>query len=73
MDAGQIINCQNHWGAIIAALWFCHSVFEYWIGKTTKLKAASTLELVFSFVIMFGLFLLRRNKDAKSNGSNGSS
>lgn len=73
MDAGQALNCHNHWGAIIAFIWLIHSVFEYWLGKTNKTKAASTWELLFSVAIMFVLFLLRRKKNAKSSDSNGSS
>jgi len=51
----------NHWTAIVAFLWLGNSIFEYWIGKTDKTKAASTWELLFVTIVSIGLFLSRRN------------
>lgn len=36
----------NHWSAIIAFCWLLHSLFEYYLGKTDKVKSSSTIELI---------------------------
>jgi len=73
MDHGQILNCSNHWGAIVALLWFLHSIFEWWIGKTDKVKSSSTWQLLFSVILMGVTLILRRNENAKSTSNDGSS
>lgn len=62
----EISNCPTWPAAIVAVVWLIHLVFEYWIGKTEKVKSASVLELVITVMAMGAMYFLRRDK----NGSN---
>lgn len=52
--------CGNHWAAIVAAIWLVHSIFEYWIGKTSKTKASSLIELAVTAGLSLIVLLLKR-------------
>jgi len=69
MDGWPILNCSNAngYGVAIAALWFCHSLFEWWLGKTEKTKASSSWELIFSVIMMLALIILRRFKNGSKS------
>jgi len=67
MDARNLVNCGNHWGVLVAFLWLVHSIFEYWVGKTDKVKAGSTWELLFSVIMMAVILILRRFKNGKQD------
>lgn len=58
--------CPNpHLGAVVMSV--CgtvHVIFEYWLGKTKRVKANSTLELLLELV---SLIFRRRKKDVQSD------
>lgn len=66
MDARNLVNCGNHWGVLVAFLWLVHSIFEYFIGKTDKTKAASTWELIF-FIVASSIALIIKKKNGKND------
>lgn len=62
------MNCEpNHWAVIMAGIGLVHMVFEYWIGKTQKVKSSSFLELVFTGIAMVAVLILRRKNGSKSD------
>lgn len=63
MDEVLIPNCDADLKSIIIlCLWFGHSVFEYWLGKTRKVKACSTWDLVFAGFLAFFLYIQYKYK-----------
>lgn len=47
-----------------------YSLFEYWLGKTNKIKANSTVELVLTVVAAAATLFLRRKDDvSRKKGS----
>lgn len=52
----------NHWAVILSGLGLLHLVFEYWLGKTTKTKANSTIELVLIAAVTVTAFLWKVKK-----------
>jgi hypothetical protein len=52
----------NHWAVILSGLGLLHLIFEYWLGKTTKTKANSTLELVIIAAAIVVAFLWKVKK-----------
>lgn len=53
----------NHWTALVAGLWLAHSGFEFWLGKSQKVKAASTWELLLTGAVALLVLMNRRKKD----------
>lgn len=53
----------NHWTVLTLGLWLAHSIFEAWLGKTPKVKAASTWELLLTGVVAITVLLSKRKKE----------
>lgn len=66
------INCGSNWSLAIAGLWLLHSIFEAWLGKTDKTKAASTWELLFSVTLMLATIIIRRFYEYSGRNNSGS-
>lgn len=39
----------NLWTVVLAFMGAFHMLFEYWLGKTDKVDASSTIELLLNF------------------------
>ena len=46
-----------------------YAALEYWLGKTSKVRQASLIELILFGVILFGTYVL--TKVRKQNGTKG--
>lgn len=41
--------CHDH-NLVWTILSFCYAMFECWLGKTNKVEANSTLEMIFKYI-----------------------
>lgn len=58
---GNICSAQ-FWGAVTAGLMASQALLEYWLGKTDKTKAASTVELLMTLLSRMVSWVLLRRK-----------
>ncbi len=63
------MNCQDvEWWKFGLTL-LGYAVLEYWLGKTSKVRQASLIELIICGVVLFGAYVL--TKVRKTNGTKG--
>lgn len=64
--------CHPSTGALVlAGLYLADSLLEYWLGKTSKFKAASKWELIFTGAVAAAVLLLSRKEKKKEELENG--
>ncbi len=58
----------NIYTAIVAACWVLNLILERWLGRTDRVKAASTFDLIVSGVVIVAALISRKgNKDGISS------
>lgn len=56
----ELCSLGGHWQFLALLAWM---FFERWLGRTDKLKAGSTVDLIASMIVAIILALFKRRKD----------
>lgn len=59
----ELCGIETHWQVLFFVAWM---FFERWLGRTDKLKAGSTVDLIATMVVALIIALFKRRNDGKT-------